>query len=111
MRNRWSVERGLPGAWRRVGLGRAVWTAIATTAVGAVALGAGAAPGLAADTCSNAAARAQQNAEFLPDCRAYEKVSPDAKGNGDVSYYLDNGSSTSGDALVFGSVAGSCSRP
>ncbi|MGA8353437.1 MAG: hypothetical protein WB698_04645 [Solirubrobacteraceae bacterium] len=34
--------------------------------------------------CPNAALRSQQGAEYLPDCRAYEAVSPLAKNNGSV---------------------------
>jgi hypothetical protein len=36
------------------------------------------------DTCPNAAIRAQQDSGFLPDCRAYEMVSPPDKHGGDI---------------------------
>lgn len=37
-----------------------------------------------ADTCPNAAIRAEQDSAYLPECRAYEMVSPIAKGGIDV---------------------------
>jgi hypothetical protein len=36
------------------------------------------------DSCPNAALRAQQHSAFLPDCRAYEMVSPPDKNGGDL---------------------------
>jgi hypothetical protein len=36
------------------------------------------------DSCPNAALRAQQHSGFLPDCRAYEMVSPPNKNGGDL---------------------------
>lgn len=39
---------------------------------------------LAADTCANAVIREQQEAQHLPDCRAYELVSPSDKAAQDV---------------------------
>ena len=36
------------------------------------------------DNCPNAAIRAEQSSGFLPDCRAYEKVTPAEKGGGDI---------------------------
>jgi hypothetical protein len=42
-------------------------------------------PALAgAAACENEARRVEQNATYLPDCRAYEKVSPEEKGGGDI---------------------------
>lgn len=43
-------------------------------------LGTGAPSATAADSCPNAAIRSQQSSAFLPECRAYEKVSPAPKG-------------------------------
>ena len=40
------------------------------------------------DTCPNAAIRAQQHAAFLPECRAYEMVSPVDKGGADVTHQM-----------------------
>ncbi len=51
-------------------------TALAAAATAALSLTAG--PALA-DNCPNAALRAQNNSEQLPDCRAYEQVSPTFK--------------------------------
>ena len=51
----------------------------------------GAEPALAADSCPNAAVRAQQGADFLPDCRAYEMVSPVDKNATDVQNVLRMG--------------------
>jgi hypothetical protein len=44
-----------------------------------------------ADACPNEAARSQQAASYLPDCRAYEKVSPLEKGGGDISEHISEG--------------------
>jgi hypothetical protein len=41
-------------------------------------------PGLEPEMCPNAAVREQQHATFLPDCRAYEMVSPADKNGGYV---------------------------
>lgn len=51
-------------------------------ALGVAALGG--APGAAAAPCPNEALRAEQHATFLPDCRAYEMVSPVDKNGNDV---------------------------
>lgn len=50
--------------------------AAATAAGAALALSLTGAPAALADDCPNAAVRAQQNATYLPDCRAYELASP-----------------------------------
>jgi DNA-binding beta-propeller fold protein YncE len=39
-------------------------------------------PQVEPDTCPNAAIRTQQGSSFLPDCRAYEQVTPIEKGSG-----------------------------
>jgi WD40-like Beta Propeller Repeat len=41
------------------------------------------------DTCSNAAIRTQQHSRGLPDCRAYEQVSPPDKNDNDVGGLTD----------------------
>ena len=55
-------------------------------------------------TCANAKIREEQHSTYLPDCRAYEKVSPEEKGNGDI---VGDGettiASTSGEAVAFSS--------
>jgi hypothetical protein len=57
--------------------------------------------------CPNEGRREEQNATYLPDCRAYEKVSPVEKNGSDV---IGNGRymqvSASGDRVNYGAVAG-----
>lgn len=48
-------------------------------------LGSGASTAGAAGACSNEALRDQEGATYLPDCRAYEQVSPLEKGGNDIS--------------------------
>lgn len=71
-----------------------------TVAIAAGALaGIGAPAALAADDCPNAAVREQQGSGYLPQCRAYEKVSPDDKagaganvgGGSGVPYFTEDG--------------------
>lgn len=59
---------------------------LAAVAVGAAVFtsGVGVPGAVAADGCPNAAVRAQQNAERLPECRGYELVSPPEKNGVDV---------------------------
>lgn len=81
--------------------------AAALLALGA-ALAAVPAPVVAADGggCANAAIRAQQGADGLPDCRAFELVSPQAKGNTDVAgevFRSATQASVDGNAVVFSS--------
>lgn len=59
---------------------RRIATLTALAAPALLVAGIGAPAGLAADGCSNAAVRVQQNATHLPNCLAYEKPSPDNKG-------------------------------
>jgi hypothetical protein len=55
-----------------------------------------------ADTCPNAQVRAEQHSSFLPDCRDYELVSPQEKGNGDiVGDGVTTIASALGDAVAF----------
>ncbi len=55
--------------------------------------------GGAADSCPNAAVRAQQSAGYLPNCRAYEQVSPGNKAGADVNGDAVSGGS-SGEVLA-----------
>ena len=43
------------------------------------------AAGAPVETCANSSIRVQQAASFLPECRAYEKVSPEFKQSGDAA--------------------------
>ncbi len=70
--------------------------ALATTV--ALMLGSAAPSALAA--CPNEASRTDLSAA-LPDCRAYEQVSPQDKGGYDVEFYGGRRSSPSGDAFQF----------
>jgi hypothetical protein len=64
-------------------------------------LGSGAPSAGAVTACPNEAFRDAQHATHLPDCRAYEKVSPAEKGNGDIiGDGLTNVASTAGDAVT-----------
>jgi hypothetical protein len=58
--------------------------AVCATSVGA-GLGFGASTALAADGCANEQLREQQGATHLPDCRAYEQVSPVDKNGGTIA--------------------------
>jgi hypothetical protein len=70
-----------------------------------VAVLAGAMPAQGAEGgCANEARRIEQDTTSLPDCRAYEKVSPADKGNGDI--VADGGTviaATGGGAVAFNS--------
>jgi hypothetical protein len=58
------------------------------------------------DGCPNAAIRAQQHAAFLPECRAYELVSPVDKGGANVNAPVTVQTTVSGDAALFTSTNG-----
>ncbi len=82
-------------------------------ALAATGLAAGASAAGATDACPNAAVRAQQHSEGLPDCRAYERVTPNDKSGGIVAYPAINeghsagqngalvAASRNGDALAY----------
>jgi hypothetical protein len=61
-----------------------------------------ASPAAAADSCPNAAVRAQQNATRLPDCRAYELVNPSGNDIGEVNRVPNM--SDDGNTVVYTSV-------
>jgi hypothetical protein len=59
------------------------------------------------ETCSNETIRTEQHSAFLPDCRAYEQVSPADKNGGDVIAYAPRTrASADGEALQFASLQG-----
>jgi sugar lactone lactonase YvrE len=65
-----------------------------------------------ADTCPNAAHRAEQHSQYLPDCRAYELVSPTEKNGVDVSAESSRTHASAGEspglpaAVAFTSIGG-----
>jgi hypothetical protein len=79
----WGRERELQSPARRAALRRAVLTTAALAAAGVAP-----AASAAADACPNAEIRQQQGAGRLPECRAYEQVSPVNKnGNAALAGY------------------------
>lgn len=88
-----------PAASNRT-IGRAAFglSCLCLLALMAIGVGAGTA---AADGCSNALVRAQQGAQSLADCRAYEKVSPADKNNGEISLKAIFRSTPDGDGFEF----------
>jgi hypothetical protein len=86
-----SASRSLP----------AVLATLAATAASLLAVGAS--PALAADdACPNAAIRAQQSAQGLPDCRGYELISPPDKNGSPAQRVLPVASD--GNTLLFNKV-------
>ena len=74
------------------------------TAFALTALASGPGAALAVEPCSNAQIRAQQEATYLPGCRAFEMVSPPFKAYQDVTRTTSRTrSAPSGDRVTFGS--------
>jgi hypothetical protein len=74
--------------------------------------------GSTADSCPNAAVRSQQSAGYLPDCRAYEQVSPVEKEGADVNGDAAAGGSSgevhvaaSGNAVAYSSFGAFANAP
>ncbi len=64
-------------------------------------------PAAEPETCPNEARRAEQHSTFLPDCRAYEMVSPPDKNGGDVMIAASHvRSAAEGGAVSFASLTG-----
>jgi hypothetical protein len=60
-----------------------------------------------ADTCPNATIREEQHSTFLPDCRAYEQVSPPQKNGADVtSSQIRTFAAADGNAVAYLSLEG-----
>jgi hypothetical protein len=77
--------------------------ALCAAAVSALACGSALAQA-APVQCPNAAIRAEQHAALLPDCRAYERVSPEDKGSGDIVADGETSiAATGGGAVAFSS--------
>lgn len=58
--------------------------------------------------CTNEGIRAEQHSGYLPDCRAYEVVSPTDSGSGEVApVSYQTYAATDGDAITFTSLTGS----
>ena len=66
---------------RPSGRGRGIFTGLFTLIAASGLALLGASPGMAADSCPNAEFRTGA-AQYLPDCRAYEMISPVQKNNG-----------------------------
>ena len=83
---------------------------VLTSAVLALALvayaAAGASAAQTADACSNAAIRAQQDAQSLPGCRAYEQVTPVAKGGSFVNVSQASQSARAAGAIAYQATSG-----
>lgn len=88
--------------------GRAVFGAACVCVLGLAAFLGSGAPTAGADTaCSNEAVRLEQESTYLPDCRAYEQVSPAAKNGFDVlAYSARSRAAASGEAMQFASLNG-----
>ena len=102
---------------------RMSWQGFAPAVVAVFLTGLGVCAGsAAADGCPNAPIRAEQNSEYLPDCRAYEQVSPVDK-NGTNVFQVGKGAGTgnfvalpvqmqsSGDGAVFGAIGSFAGSP
>jgi hypothetical protein len=117
VRNDSPVGRRLTGAWRRrLPFGRATLVVAATGVSVAAGFGAGVSATFAADSCPNAAIRLQQGAEDLPDCRAYEMVSPAGKLGGSVKFDREDthaltGITADGNSVLFESYAAFSGAP
>jgi hypothetical protein len=93
---------------RRSGRSRALaiafFLSLGTAAALATPLAGGSA--IAAEACPNAMIRASQSATFLPECRAYEEVTPPYKQGYDLSAAVPGAYAADGARVVLASLAG-----
>lgn len=90
-------DREVAARFRQLGLLLA-FAALATTLALGVSSASGAA--LPLGSCANEALRSENNSLLLPDCRAYEMVSPIDKARGDIVGVLDAGQYASEENLA-----------
>ena len=105
MSTRQNIQTQPPGALARLVLVRFA-AVLATLTAGAALLATSAVPAAAAEGgCANEARRVEQASTFLPDCRAYEQVSPVDKNDSDVKNdfqtILNQQASVDGDEILY----------
>lgn len=86
---------------------RAKFAALCLSGICLAALGGQAGPAAATGACPNEQVRTEQHSTFLPDCRAYEMVSPPDKNGGNVIAYGERTrAAADGSAVAFSALTG-----